>query len=94
MFTGEGANSRGAGGGEANLMSSLAPLLQHIAGALQQGAPILPQQQVHIYSLLLHEGTDIQEFVEVRVSNTLESPWHVCVSKGSVSCGQYKRTGI
>ena len=44
---GGGAGS-GAGNGEvADLMSSLAPLLQHFAGALQQsGAPTPLQQQV------------------------------------------------
>jgi len=37
----------GDGGGAADIMNSLAPLLQHIAGALQQsGDPTPVQQQV------------------------------------------------
>lgn len=49
MASGEGGGAgSGTGNGEvAHLMSSLAPLLQHFAGALQQsGAPTPLQQQV------------------------------------------------
>lgn len=49
MALGDGGDAlRGSGNGDvSHLMNSLGPLLQHLAGALQQsGAPMAPQQQV------------------------------------------------
>lgn len=49
MTLGDGGEAvRGSGNGDvSHLMNSLGPLLQHLAGALQQsGAPMAPQQQV------------------------------------------------
>lgn len=60
MASGEGGGVvSGSGNGEvSHLMNSLAPLLQHIAGALQQsGAPTPPQQQVLFFHSLLRTQT-------------------------------------